>query len=214
MPHPPAIALALAALLPFAAAAQRAPQTLQITVERITPGREAEYAAIEERLAEICVRLRCPNAYLALESTTAPKEVLWLVEYASQADVARIAEAYARNEPLLAELRSAAATKKEQSIAAAPAESMTTLVPGGGETPWLVGRTALVVIAETDDAPGAVFVSADGRRFAVAAAKTRTDADEIAAKLGAAARVLAVRPEWSKPDPSWVEANGELWAPR
>jgi len=38
--------------------ADRTPSILQIVIEHIEPGREADYSAIEERLAEICVVCR------------------------------------------------------------------------------------------------------------------------------------------------------------
>ncbi|HEX5049708.1 MAG TPA: hypothetical protein VFX89_21520, partial [Gammaproteobacteria bacterium] len=179
---------------------QPTPALLQITTERIAPGRDAEYGAIEEHLAGVCARLRCPNDYLALESDGSPKEVWWLVAYATQADVDRVAAAYAANEPLLAELRAGAVAKK--GIADDPASVLTTFRPDtGSAAAWRIGMDELVVIAETSEAtvPASVFESADGRRFAVASAAGRENAAAIAARLGGGARVFAVRPSWSKP---------------
>jgi hypothetical protein len=200
-------ALLLMAITAFSEAFAQ-PSILQITLERIEPGRESEYGRIEEQLKQTCVRMGCPNAYLALESVSAPKEVWWLVMYESQADVERVAAAYAANEPLLKEMAALAALKK--GLAAAPIEHMTKRL--GAAAAWRVGAEPFAVIATAVEAPGvAAFESADGARFAIVAAATRADADSVAARLGAGAGVFAVRPEWSKPDEAWAAANPRLW---
>lgn len=195
---------AMAALSPVLAQ----PPILQITIERINPGGEAEYGRIEERLKETCVRMGCPNAYLALESAAAPKEVWWLVTYEAQADVDRVAAAYAANEPLLTAMTALNMLKKDTTTA--PIGYMTRR--GGSPSSWRVGAEPFVVIATGADAVGAaVFESDGGVRFVIAAAASRSDADAVAARLGATARVFATRPEWSKPDEAWVTANPRLW---
>jgi hypothetical protein len=69
-------------------AGQASPAVLQIRIERIKAGNEQRYDAIEREVAALCRRLNCPNAYLALESLTSPKEVYWLTAYRTEADVA------------------------------------------------------------------------------------------------------------------------------
>jgi predicted methyltransferase len=194
---------------------QRLPAALHITTERITPGREAEYGAIEEHLADACARLGCPNDYLALESEGSPKEVWWLVPYAQEADVDRVAAAYAANEPLLAELRAGTAAKK--GTADEPASVLATIRPElGAPLPWRVGMDELVVIAEAlaATAPASVFEAQDGRRFALTTAASRAEAHAIAARFGGRARVMSVRPSWSRPAAQWVAANPTLWSRR
>ncbi|HZF29403.1 MAG TPA: hypothetical protein VE907_09815 [Gammaproteobacteria bacterium] len=213
--------------------ADRTPSILQIVIEHIEPGREADYSAIEERLAEICVRLSAPNSYLALESVDAPTRVVWLNMYASQEDVDRVARAYARNEPLLAELGAAAAQKK--GVAATDADLMMARKPSvAGDAPWRVGAAPFAAIAmdgvsaaiagrelrpiaetlNVPAVPAAVFETEDGRRFVIGWASTREQANAVASKLGPSARVFAVHPSWSKPADEWVAANPELWARR
>ena len=183
------------------------PPILQITIERIKPGAEAEYGRIEERLKETCVRMGCPNAYLALESAATPKEVWWLVMYESQADAERVAAAYAANEPLRKEMAALGAVK--ENIADAPIAHMTER--RGAATSWAVGAEPFALIAMGPGTAGAAtFESKNGERFAIASAETRADAEAAAARLGA--RVFVMRPEWSKPDASWVAANPRLWA--
>jgi hypothetical protein len=202
------------------AAAQSPPPILQITIERIRPGGEAEYGRIEERLKDVCVRMGCPNAYLALETVSTPKEVWWLVMYESHADVERVAAAYAANEPLLKEMTALNALKKD--IVDPPIGHMTARC--GNESPqWQVGGEPFAVIATGADAAGAdagradaagsaVFESDSGARFSIVSAATRAAADAAAARLGARARVFATRPEWSKPDEAWVARNPRLWS--
>lgn len=196
--------------------ADRTPLLLQIVSEHVEPGREADYGAIEQQLAEICVRLSAPNSYLALESVDGPTRVLWLNMYASQAEADGVARAYARNESLLAELRTAA--ERKPGIAATDADLMTARKPNpAGAAPWRVGAAPFAVIAETRDmptSPAAVFETEDGRRFVIVSATTRERANGVAATLGPSARVFAVQPSWSKPAGDWVAANPELWSRR
>jgi hypothetical protein len=189
--------------------AEDAPPIVQITIERIEPGKESEYDAIEEELANVCARLGCPNSYLALLSVDAPKEVWWFVSYSSDAEVARVAAAYASNQPLLDALRVGAA--KKSGIAAAPSEHMTKHRPDLSDgSPWRIGTTRFAAIAPTVGT-GAVFESADETRFTIAAASTRAAAAKAAARLGPSARVFEVRPTWSRPAREWTAANAELW---
>ncbi len=189
--------------------AQTPPPILQITVERVKPGAEADYGRIEERLKDVCIKMSCPNAYLALESVEGPKEVWWLVMYGSEDDVERVAAEYAANEQLLKEMSALNALKKN--ITYAPISHMTTRQ--GAPWPWRIGAELFAVIAPVEDFshPG-VFESKDGARFAIVSAATRAAADAEAAALGTAARVFATRPEWSKPDDAWVDANPQLWS--
>jgi hypothetical protein len=195
------------------AAAQEPPALLQITVETINLGSEAQYDAIELRLAEMCARRRCPNDYLALESTTAPHEVWWLVTYASQSEVDRVAAAYANDAALLRELLELTAQKRE--FTDEPLNHMTTRRPDLGDAAaWRIGEVPFTVIAErrgSEPHLGTVFEAADGTWFAVVGAATQSQADEAVARLGAGARIFAVRPSWSKPAEAWRAANPELW---
>lgn len=192
--------------------ADRSPEILQITIERIHSGCEAAYGELEERMAETCVRLACPNSYLALESVTPPREVWWFVEYATEAEVERVRQAYEQNRPLLSALADLAALKKD--ITDAPVEHMTKhradLSIGAS---WRIGSEPFVVIA-TKPATGGVFESADHAMFTVVSAASLVEADAVAVKLGVSARVFRVRPSWSRPAEFWVAANPELWQTR
>jgi len=201
----------LAVLAPAPTYAQMTPPILQITIERVAAGRESEYGRVEERLLEACLRLGCPNDYLALESVAEPREIWWLVAYSSQADVDRVAQAYARNDSLTSALRELGALKKD--IAPTIGSWVTRYRPDlGAEVPWRVGVAPFAVLGRSA-APGsgAVFEAPDGMRFTVVAAATLDDANAVAARSDPSARVFTVRPEWSKPDPAWLKASPELW---
>ncbi len=196
-------------------AGQEPPQVLQLVIERIKPGNEARYDAIERQLAVLC-KERCPNAYLALESFATPKEIYWLTAYRTAADVDRIAAEYASNALLRADLRALSAPKDEL------VESAVTLMLEHREalsdtSPWLVGILPYAVIVEGRDAVtsgGAVFEAPDGMRLVFAPAANAEDANAVAAALGPGAKPFAVRAEWSKPAPAWIIANPALWSPR
>lgn len=187
------------------------PPILQITIERVAAGRESEYGRIEERLREACLRLGCPNNYLALEWVGEPTEVWWFVPYSSQADVDRVAQAYARNESLTTALRELGALKKE--IAETTGTWMTNQRTNfGADVPWRVGATPFAVVGTSPaSGPGPVFEAPDGARFMAIAAATLAEANAVAGRSGPSARVFAVRPEWSNPDSAWIAANPELW---
>jgi hypothetical protein len=196
-------------------AGEEPPQVLQLVIERIKPGNEARYDAIERQLAVLC-KERCPNAYLALESFATPKEIYWLTAYRTAADVERIAAAYASNALLRADLQALSAPKDEL------VESAVTLMLEHRETlsdtsPWLVGILPYAVIVEGRDAVtsgGAVFEAPDGMRLVFAPAANAEDANAVAAALGPGAKPFAVRAEWSKPTAAWIIANPALWSPR
>jgi hypothetical protein len=187
----------------------RPPPILLITIERLKAGGEAEYGRLEAALAETCVRLECPNSYLALEAVTPPKEVWWLVAFASQADVDRVSQAYAQNEPLMTALQEAGVLKR--ALADEAVAHMTTYRADHGDADWRIGATALVVIAPAaHPGAGAVFETRDAC-FTIAAATTPEEAAAAAASLGPSARTFMARPEWSKPEPAWIAANPGLW---
>src|SRR5262245_35737531 len=86
------------------AAALAAATILQIYKEPLRTGAVGAYDAVEAEGARLCARLRCPHAYLALESQSGPKEVWWLNGYDSPADKQRVADAWAAS-PALGALR-------------------------------------------------------------------------------------------------------------
>jgi hypothetical protein len=144
------------------------------------------------------------------------------VMYESQAEVDRVAAAYANDAAMLRELETLSAQKR--AFTNEPVSRLAALRPELGDAAaWRIGELPFAVIAAHDGAAahdgtapraGAVYDAPDGTRFAVAAAATRAEADMAAAALGTGARVLRVRPAWSKPADTWRAANSALWAER
>ena len=136
--------------------------------------------------------------------------------YESEADVARIAEAYASNAPLTAALREGAAGKT--GMAGPPVELMTRFRSDlSTPDPWRIGELRYAAVLERPSpakSAGAVFESPDGRAVVLIAAADRTDAERRAAQLGSGARLFEVRPEWSLPEDTWVSRNPQLWGRR
>ena len=60
---------------------------------------------------------------------------------------------------------------------------------------------------------GTVFEASEGTQFIVRAAHTRKEADALERHMGMGtdATVLAVRPDWSFPDESWIAADPTFW---
>jgi hypothetical protein len=82
----------------------RPPSILQIFREPLKPGVEAEYGAIEEETARICVEMKCPHPYLGVESLTGPKEVWWFNGYESRDEIKQVEAGYENNAALMAAL--------------------------------------------------------------------------------------------------------------
>jgi hypothetical protein len=209
----PASFVALAGMQAAAAAAPLAPPAiLQIYREPLQPGAEAAYDRLESDTARECARLRCPHAYLALESLTGPREVWWFNGYDSAVDRKRVADAWKANTEALAVLGRNGTRKRP--LVGKTTESLASFRPdpSSGAT-WALGRGRFLVIWSGTGAPalkGTVYETDDRTRFVVVPARTREEADTLAAP--SKARVFAVRPSWSHPDETWIAADPEFWS--
>jgi len=208
---PSEVLVSLVMMAAPALGAAQPPAILQIYREPLRPGAEAEYDRIESETARTCAELRCPHAYLALESLTGPKEVWWFNGYLSEADRKQVTDTWAKSTEVVAALgrnreRKAPLTGKGIEVFS---NYRADLSRGPA---WVLGRGRFLVIAMTRGAPpfeGAVYESSDGTRFVIAPARTRAEA--AAAGAGTDARVLAARPRWSHPAEDWIAADREFW---
>jgi hypothetical protein len=190
-----------------------APQILQIHRDFLGPGNHATYRRIEQDIARVCVELGFPHAYLAIEPLTGPEEVWFLNGWESEAEQKEIADAYAKNAPLVAALemngkRKAGLISKAVEVFANYRQDLSR-----GE-PWSMGLGRFLVITVTQDDrrfDGTVFQTLEGTKFVLLPAKTREEADAKAVKLGVEARVFAVRPYWSSPAEEWISADPVFW---
>jgi hypothetical protein len=210
---PPALRLALLALIPMSLVAQEShPQFLDIVQERLKPNALAKYSRIEEEAARVCARL-CPNSYLALESMTGPKAVWWFNGYAAEADRDSVKLAYERDSTLMAELAKVLAPKKR--LVSKPKTVETRYRPELSDSSrCAIGGARFFVITVSSGprkADACVFEDPDGRHFIIVPAKTRREAAAIARLAGPRTTLFAVRPSWSKPTPAWVAADAEFW---
>jgi hypothetical protein len=189
------------------------PAILQVVREPVNAGAEAEYDRIESDTARKCAELRCPHAYLGVESLTGPREVWWFNGYDSAADQEQVADAWARNKRALAILGRNSRLKARLTGRAIEAFASYRKDLSAGP-PWLVGRGRFLVITMTRSAPranGTVFETNDGTRFVIVPARTREEADAAAAAAGAGSRAFAVRPSWSHPGDDWIASDPEFW---
>ena len=176
-------------------------------------GAEATYRAAEEDAAKICAELKCPNAHLAIESLTAPTEVLWLTAFDSEAEKQKLIDDYAANQPLTAAL--AGISKRREGLLTTDVDMFVAhRADSSRGAQWSPAGARFVVVTMTtrrDPLEGSVFEAPDGTRFVLRAFKTREPAESTAAAIGAEARVFAVRPYWGMPATEWIAADPEFW---
>src|ERR1700736_2146676 len=79
------------------------PQILQIYRDLLKPGSRAAYSEVEQDIARACAELGFPHPYLAIEPLTGPEEVWFLNGWESAAEQKQVADAYAKNAPLVAD---------------------------------------------------------------------------------------------------------------
>lgn len=192
--------------------AEGPPPLVQVYREQIKAGAADVYSRVEEDVARICARVKCPNPYLALEAEKGEKEIWWLNTFASEADRERVVKAYDQ-EAVREALRDI--PQRKQGLATGGRNVIATrrddLCDGSS---WQMTGARFFVITESRvdfKAVGCVFQSRDGTRFGLAPVASRRAADRVLAKIGATAKLYAVRPEWSLPDARWVSADPDFW---
>jgi hypothetical protein len=189
------------------------PQILQIYRDRLKPGSHVAYREIEQDIARVCADLGFPHAYLAIEPLMGPEEVWFLNGWESAAEQKQVADAYAKNTPLVTALetngkRKASLTLKPVDVSANYRQNLSS------GTPWAMGMGRYLVVTVTKTSrriDGTVFEIPDGTKFVLLPAKTREEADAKVAAAGSEARVFAVRPYWSNPAKDWVAADPVFW---
>ena len=187
------------------------PAVLQVHRESLKPGTEAEYDRLESDTAQKCAQLNCPHAYLALESLTGPKEVWWLNGYASDAERKEVADAWAASTEILDLLGRNA--KRKAALVGKGIDSMARYRPdlSNGDS-WQLGTGRFLVIWSGTGKPGlkgTAYETHSGTRLVIVTARTREEADTLAA--ASKARVFEVRPTWSHADEAWIARDPDLW---
>src|SRR5215212_1006310 len=86
------------------------PSLLLLVKEKVRPGKMVPYDTNESRIAATCARMRCPHAYVALKSTSAPDEIWWLNEFLSSAEKSAVDKEW-QSHPAMRTLRPLAARK-------------------------------------------------------------------------------------------------------
>ncbi len=185
---------------------------LFIAREPLVAGGENAYRGIEEETARLSAKLGCPHPYLAMESLTGPKEIWWFNGFDSPEDQRQVGEAYAKNVAFSAALkrnsdRKAAVTGKVIEVVAHYRPELTS---GAG---WILGQGRFLVIAVAKDRPsgaGTVFQADDGTFFVFSPARTRKQADRVAASVPGSI-VAVMRPGLSFPAKEWVDGDPKFW---
>jgi hypothetical protein len=206
--------VALSVLYPMALLAQERPtQVLLIVQERLKPNSMHAYDRNEREIARTSARLKSPHPYLALESVSEPKEVWWLNAFESEGHKDSVMQAYERNHELSVALRKLG--RRKAALRYEPVSIVTTYKGElSDERPFSVSGARFFVVTVTNDvgkSGGSVFEAPDGRRFVLAPAARRQEADRKAAAAGAQARIFAIRPSWSFPADAWVAADPGFW---
>jgi hypothetical protein len=188
------------------------PPILLIAREPLLAGHEDEYRKIEEETARFSAELGCPHPYLAMESLAGPKEIWWFNGFESPDDQRQVGEAYEKNAPFFAALnrnreRKASLTGKVIELYAKYRPDLTV------GAPWILGHDRFLVVAAAKDRPsgaGTVFQAADGSFFLFSPARTRKQAERLAASIPGSTIVVS-RPSLSFPAKEWVAADPRFW---
>lgn len=201
-------------LVPSLLAPQAPPRFLYIYRDSLKAGVDSAYRAIENEAAQICADLECPNPYLALESLTGPHEAWWLNAFATEADTARVARAYAAKGPLSERL--GAVARRKSPLIGTPIEGFAVHRPDLSRGPaWPVAGARFMVVsvgrARRPGSEGSVWKTKDSTLYVFRPVRTRREAEALARAPGA--RIFAVRPSWSMPAPEWVAADPDFWRP-
>jgi hypothetical protein len=191
---------------------QEPPKILQIYRDRLKPGSEAAFRAIEEDAARICAELKFPHPHLAMESLSGPKEVWWLNAFASEAERQRVTSEYERNPALVAAL--AAISKRREGLTTGVDVLTNYRADLSRGYSWQPAGARFFVVSVTRQdlhMEGSVFEAPDGNRFVVRPFRTRPQADLAAAASGPGTTVFAVRPYWGMPATEWIAADPDFW---
>jgi hypothetical protein len=190
------------------------PQVLYIAREFWKPGQEAALNRIEAKAARVCIGLGVPHPYLGIESLSGSKEVWYINGFASTEEMARVSEAYSKNQELLAAMKGFGEERAEfesQPGSEGPATYRPEL---SHKVEWRMGQERYLVIAVTKGSPhsyGSVFENEGGVRFVVTDAATWAEADAKLSAAGPDAKIFVVRPEFSMPAPEWVAGDALFW---
>jgi hypothetical protein len=190
------------------------PQILEVAREYFKPDAAQAIHKIEVDAAQICIRLKFPHRYLVLESLTGPKEFWYLNAFDSQAELDEVGREYEGNKAV----RSALAENLKRKAPYLAAESTDVFLNYRPElssgTPWVMGHGRFLVAAWTKESGGTggtVFEGPDANRLVIRAARTRAEAESMAAAAGAGTHVFAIHPELGWPNEEWVAADPEFW---
>jgi hypothetical protein len=148
-----------------------------------------------------------------MESLTGPKEIWWFNGFDSPEDQRQVADAYEKNAPFSEALkqnsdRKAPVTGKVIEVVAQYRPDLTS-----GGVPWILGHGRFLVISMTKDQPssaGTVFQAAEGTFSVFSPARSRKQADRLAASIPGST-VVVVRPSFSFPANGWVAADPRFW---
>jgi len=188
-----------------------APRFMYIYRDSIKRGVDSAYGVIEEDGAQVCADLHCPNPYIGMESLSGPHEAWWINVFAAEADTARVANGYATDRALSTAL--GAVAQRKAALIGTPIQGFATYHRDISRGPvWSVAGARFVVVSVTRDRRainGSVWTMADSTLYVLRPARTRREADALAALHNA--RVFAVRPNWSMPAPEWVAADPAFW---
>jgi hypothetical protein len=194
-------------------AQERSPEILEIYRDRLKPGQEAAFKAIEEDAARICADLQCPHPHLAIESLTGPKEVWWLNAFESEAEKQRVYSEYMNNRALLAALDRI--TKGKEGLTETPEDIFVKYRADLSRgAVWKVAGArffAATVTREDLQIDGSVFEAPDGTFFILRPARTEQECEAVVSASAPETRVFAVRPYWGMPAEEWIAADPEFW---
>ena len=194
-------------------------------------GDERGYEAFVRKQAHLCSSLPCPQHYIVLQPLTSTNAVwrsafveahhrepvlpsstgeLWTIAvYRSAADMQKAHDWEENDEPHHFRSYHRGVRAWMGGGSSAPYRPELSVV-----SPWIIGETPFLVITMTRNRPlasGAVFSRFGDSWIVVSLADSRDEAIARATEAGPDSVALAVRPDLSFPEKSWIVSNPGMW---
>ena len=188
-----------------------APAVVEVYRDSLRSGASlGDYRKHADSAAGLCRTWICPHPYLGVETLSGNPEVWFLNFFPSWDDTSRVKSLYAAKPELSQRLGRAVASNSALVVGS----NVFVQLEQTSATRWALLGSRFVIVARPGSrtiVSSAFYRAPAGASFSFIFVRTRHAADSAAKSIGPSARVFAIRPHWSQPDPSWLRADPAFW---